>query len=133
MVRKIGSHNITIGAQWLSGRVLDSGHLSLTCVVSLSKNIYSSLVSVQPRKRRPFITERLLMGHNQIKKKQRQNFTMLYLDLCYNVICYKIGPVKHKKPSFNCDYFLIHQFKHQFKHVFWLRNKKNIFQLRSLI
>ena len=57
------------GAQWLSGRVLDSrpkgrgfephrGH----CVVSLSKNINPSLVLVQPRKTRPFITERLLMG-----------------------------------------------------------------------
>ena len=32
------------------------------CVVSLSKNIYPSLVLVQPRKTRPFITERLLMG-----------------------------------------------------------------------
>ena len=32
------------------------------CVVSLSKNINPSLVLVQPRKTRPFITERLLMG-----------------------------------------------------------------------
>ena len=69
-----------MGAQWLSGRVLDSrtkgrgfephrGH----CVVSLSKNINPSLVLVQPRKTRPFITERLLMGHkesNQTKTKQ---------------------------------------------------------------
>ena len=31
-------------------------------VVSLSKNINPSLVLVQPRKDRPFITERLLMG-----------------------------------------------------------------------
>ena len=41
------------------------------CVVSLSKNIYPSLVLVQPRKTRPFITERLLMGlkeSNQIKQ-----------------------------------------------------------------
>ena len=37
------------------------------CVVSLSKNINPSLVLVQPRKTRPFITERLLMGvKNQI-------------------------------------------------------------------
>ena len=35
------------------------------CVVSLSKNIYPSLVLVQPRKTRPFITERLLMGHKE--------------------------------------------------------------------
>ena len=42
------------------------------CVVSLSKNIYPSLVLVQPRKTRPFITERLLMGRkesNQTKTK----------------------------------------------------------------
>ena len=39
------------------------------CVVSLSKNINPSLVLVQPRKTRPFITERLLMGRkNQIKQ-----------------------------------------------------------------
>ena len=35
------------------------------CVVSLSKNIYHSLVLVQPRKTRPFIAERLLMGRKE--------------------------------------------------------------------
>ena len=35
------------------------------CVVSLSKNINPSLVLVQPRKSRPFITERLLMGRKE--------------------------------------------------------------------
>ena len=60
--------SIYMGGQWLSGRVLDlrprgrgfephPGH----CVVSLSKNINPSLVLVQPRKTRLFITERLLM------------------------------------------------------------------------
>ena len=41
------------------------------CVVSLSKNINPSLVLVQPRKTRPLITERLLMGRigsNQTKQ-----------------------------------------------------------------
>ena len=54
---------------WLSGRVLDSRPRDLGfephrrhCVVSLSKNINPSLVLVQPRKTRPYITERLLMG-----------------------------------------------------------------------
>ena len=58
------------GAQWLSGRVLDSRPRGRVfephrrhCVVSLSKNINPSLVLVQPRKTRPFITERLMMGH----------------------------------------------------------------------
>ena len=64
----------------LSGRVLDSrprGHgfepHRRHCVVSLSKNINPSLVLVQPRKTRPFITERLLMGRkesNQTKSNQ---------------------------------------------------------------
>ena len=52
-----------------SGRVLDSRPRGRGleprrrhCVVSLSKNINPSLVLVQPRKTRPFITERLLMG-----------------------------------------------------------------------
>ena len=67
------------GAQWLSGRVLDSRPKGRRfephrrhCVVSLSKNINPSLVLVQPRKTRPFITERLLMGRkesNQTNKK----------------------------------------------------------------
>ena len=35
------------------------------CVVSLSKNINPSLVLFQPRKTRPFITERLLMGRKE--------------------------------------------------------------------
>ena len=66
-------HDIFIkGALWLSGRVLDSrprGRGSEPhrrhCVVSLSKNINSSLVLVQPRKTRPFITEKLLMGRKE--------------------------------------------------------------------
>ena len=52
------------GAQWFSGRVLDSRPRGRGfephrrhCVVSLSKNINSSLVLVLPRKIRPFITE----------------------------------------------------------------------------
>ena len=50
------------------------------CVVSLSKNINPSLVLVLPRKNRPYITERLLMGRkesNQTNKtKQKRAFRM---------------------------------------------------------
>ena len=60
------------GAQWLSGIVLDSRLRGRGfephrrhCVVSLSKNINPSLVLVQPRKTRPFITERLFMGRKE--------------------------------------------------------------------
>ena len=47
------------------------------CVASLSKNINPSLVLVQSRKTRPFITERLLMGHKESNKqtKAQENIT----------------------------------------------------------
>ena len=72
------------GAQWLSGIVLDSRLKGRGfkphrrhCIVSLSKNINPSLVLVQPRKTRPFINERLLMGRkesNQTNKtKSKKN------------------------------------------------------------
>ena len=61
-----------MGAQWLSGRVIDPRLRGRGfephwrhCVVSLSKNINPGLVLVQPRKTRPFITERLLMGRKE--------------------------------------------------------------------
>ena len=65
-------------SQWLSGRVLDlrprgrgfKPHRRL-CVVSLSKNINSSLVLVQPRKTCPCLTERLLMGRKDSNKQQQ--------------------------------------------------------------
>ena len=40
------------------------------CVVSLSKNINPSLELVQPRKTRPFISERLSMGRRPKESKQ---------------------------------------------------------------
>ena len=65
-----------MGAQWLSGRVLDLRPKGREfeprrrhCVVSLSKNINPSLILVQPRKTRPFITERLLMGRKESIKQ----------------------------------------------------------------
>ena len=76
------------GAQWLSGRVLDSRPKGRGfephrhhCVVSLSKIINPSLVLVQPRKTRPFITERLLMGRkesNQTNKTDGRTTPKLY-------------------------------------------------------
>ena len=66
-------HVKIMGAQWLSGRGLDSiprcrgfEPQRSNCVVSLSKNINPSLILVQPRKTRPFITERLLMGRKEL-------------------------------------------------------------------
>ena len=68
-----------MGAQWLSGRVLDSRPQGRGfepyrrhCVVSLSKNINPSLVLVQPRNTRPYITERLLMGRKESNQTNKQ-------------------------------------------------------------
>ena len=68
------------GAQWLSGRVLDSRPRGrwfephqCHCVVSLSKNINPSLVLVQPRKTRPFLTEKLLMGRKKSNQTNKAN------------------------------------------------------------
>ena len=68
-----------VGVQWDSGRVLDSRRRGRGfephrrhCVVSLSKSIYPSLVLVQPRKTRPFITERLLMGRKESNQTNKQ-------------------------------------------------------------
>ena len=70
------------GVQWLSGRVLDSRPRGRgfephrrRCVVSLSKNIDPSLVLVQPRKNRPFITERVLMGRKESNQTNKYNET----------------------------------------------------------
>ena len=75
-----------MGAQWLSGRVLDSRPKGSGfephwrhCVVSLSKNINSSLVLVQPRRTRPFITERLLMGRKESNETNKQTNNMYFV------------------------------------------------------
>ena len=71
-------HEEQKGAQWLSGRALDSRLKGRGfephrrhCVVSLSKNINPSLVLVQPRKIRPFITERMLMGRKELNQTKQ--------------------------------------------------------------
>ena len=47
---------------------------------SLSKNINPSLVLVQPRKTRPFITERLLMGRKESNQTKK---TLIRLAKCW--------------------------------------------------
>ena len=60
----------------------DRGASPASWVVSLSKNIYPSLVLVQPRKTRPFITERLLMGHKESNKKSAGYVFVWFDSLC---------------------------------------------------
>ena len=76
--------NAFCGAQWLIGRVLDSRPKGRGfephrrhCVVSLSKKINPSLVLVQPRKTRPFITDRLMMGRKESNQTNKQNKCIL--------------------------------------------------------
>ena len=54
---------------------LDQGAAVWNCVVSLRKTYNSSLVLVQSRKNRPYITERLLMGHKESNQTNTQHFT----------------------------------------------------------
>ena len=76
-----------LGAQWLSGRVLDSRPKGRGfepqrrhCVVSWSKKIKPSLVLVQPRKTCPVITERLLMGRKESNQTNKIH--------SFNIFCY---------------------------------------------
>ena len=95
-----------MGAQWLRGRVIASrprGHGFephwCHCVVSLSKNINPSLVLVQPRKTRPFITEILLMGlkgSNPTKTKQCSDD--------YAPVCSFIYTIYSGKGMFNLNF-----------------------------
>ena len=76
-----------VGAQWLSGRVLDWrprnrgfkphwGH----CVVAQG-HIYPSLVLVQPRKTRPCFTKRLLMGRKESNQTNKQCMYILLKEI----------------------------------------------------
>ena len=71
-----------MGAQWLSGIVIDSRQRaagsSLTGITALcdwARHINPSLVLVQPRKTRPYVTERLLMGRKESNQTQQTNTT----------------------------------------------------------
>ena len=66
------------GAQWLSGRVLDSRPSRgfephrRHCAVVLEQHFYPSHLLVQPRKTRPCLTERLLMGRKESNQTNTQ-------------------------------------------------------------
>ena len=103
---RLGKDVILKGAQWLSGRVLDSrpwgfrfeSHLG-HCVVSLSKNINPSLVLVKPRKTRPFITERLLMGRKESNQTNKCYFEAIVNNTWPTTLCIMCsGELKIKSP-----------------------------------
>ena len=118
---KIIARNPLEGAQWLSGRVLDSRPRGRGfephrrhCIVSLSKNINPSLVLVQPRKTRPFITERLLgrKESTQIKIKKEIHWFVFYFDYAYLIrLCYVTKPIIGQLPLQSiCKYSNTHSF-----------------------
>ena len=59
-------------------------------VVSLSKNINPSLVLAQPRKTRPFKTERLLIGRKESNKKK------------YKKMCLQMAGTEQATAQENC-------------------------------
>ena len=69
------------GAQWLSGRVLDSRpkgrgfepHWRHRVMVLEQDTLILALVLVQPRKTRPYLTERLLMGRKESNQTNKHN------------------------------------------------------------
>ena len=60
-----------------SGSVVECLTRDREAVVSLSKNINPSLILVQPRKTRPFITERSLMGRKESNQTNKQKINCL--------------------------------------------------------
>ena len=77
-------------------------------VVSLSKNINPSLELVQPRKTRPFITERLLIGR---KESNQTNIMVTCMSLGKYKICYFQTPVKcqekYKRSSYTTKIVIV--------------------------
>ena len=75
-----------LAAKWLSVRVLDSRPRGCGfephrrhCIVSLTENINPRLVLVKPRKNRPYITERLLMGRNESNQTKQTNKVIRFI------------------------------------------------------
>ena len=101
-----------MGAQWLSGRVLDSRLRGRGfephrhhCVVVLERHIYPSLVLVQPRKTCPCLTERLLMGRkesNQTKLADNQDWHNI---LCFLISSWSLFQVQSYLPFSIINYF----------------------------
>ena len=79
-----------MGAQWLSGRVLDSRPRAadsslngVTALCSWARHINPSLVLVQPRMTRPYIIERSLMGRKESNQTNRHFTCMCYRKRTY--------------------------------------------------
>ena len=97
-VSHIVYHGKIMGAQWLSGSVLDlrprgSGFEPHRhhCIVALEqRHIYPSLVLVQPRKTHPCLTERLLMGRKESNQIMEKSWNYV-LEFCGNHVCFSFS------------------------------------------
>ena len=112
----LGIHHLE---RWLSGRVLDSRPKGpgfepqwRHCVVSLSKNINPSLVLVQPRKTRPFITERLLMGRKESNQTNKQTISKVAFIMSFS-LRQELHPLYYHYELSICD-LIIHLFHTSF-------------------
>ena len=105
-------NKVSQGAQWLSGRVLDSRPRGRGfephrrhCVVVHEQDTY---ILVQHRNTRPCLTERLLMGRkksNQTNKKVSHIY--LYRSHCTNAFFYIVKCSKYTTVEFFQDISLI--------------------------
>ena len=66
-------------------RAAGSSLTGVTALWSLSIDIYPSLVLVQPRKTRPFITERLLMGRKESNQTNKLHLMALCIILLFTL------------------------------------------------
>ena len=104
-VYKILGQEITWGAQWPSGWVLDSRSRVWASPASLAlcpwaRHINPSLVLVPPRKNRPYVTERLLMGRKE--SNQTNNLlNMLFWGVSWYYHTFSSDPIKGYK-TFSC-------------------------------
>ena len=60
------------------------------CTVSLSKTINPSLVLVQPRKTRPFISKSLLMGRKESNQTKQRNTIVFLLSIPNTYTSYEL-------------------------------------------
>ena len=56
----------------------------------LARHIYPSLVLVQPRKTRPYITERLLMGHKELNQTNKLSVSREPFSLFHNSVLIRL-------------------------------------------
>ena len=78
-----------------------SSFTGVTALWSWARYIYPSLVLVQPRKTRPCLTERLLMGRKESNQTNKQKF-LLYTSICLSV---HLSVLSHSYPGISWNFY----------------------------